>query len=184
MISIFDIFKVCIGPSSSHTVGPMKASLLFINKNKELKKINEINRIKIDLYGSLALTKSGHGTDIAIQLGLSGFEPETINPNKIEDIIRNIKTSGKIKLINGKNISFSPNKDIVMHKDKELPYHPNGMIITSYNSKNKIIYSEEYYSVGGGFVEVKSELDSKNKNSVKNIRFPNKFNNWNDLILS
>lgn len=181
MISIFDIFKVCIGPSSSHTVGPMKASLLFINKNKELKKINEINRIKIDLYGSLALTKSGHGTDIAIQLGLSGFEPETINPNKIEDIIRNIKTSGKIKLINGKNISFSPNKDIVMHKDKELPYHPNGMIITSYNSKNKIIYSEEYYSVGGGFVEVKSELDSKNKNSVKNIRFPNKFNNWNDL---
>ncbi len=181
MISVFDIFKVCIGPSSSHTVGPMKASLFFTQKNEELNKLNSINRIKIDLYGSLALTKTGHGTDIAIQLGLSGFDPKTINPNKIDEIIRNIKTSGKIKLSSNKSINFNSNKDIVMHKNKELPYHPNGMIITSYDSSGKVLYSEEYYSVGGGFVEIKSELDSKNNNNIKSVKFPNKFNNWNDL---
>ncbi len=181
MISVFDIFKVCIEPSSSHTVGPMKASLFFIQKNEELNKLNSINRIKIDLYGSLALTKTGHGTDIAIQLGLSGFDPKTINPNKIDEIIRNIKTSRKIKLSSNKSINFNSNKDIVMHKNKELPYHPNGMIITSYDSSSKVLYSEEYYSVGGGFVEIKSELDSKNNNNIKSVKFPNKFNNWNDL---
>lgn len=182
MISVFDIFKVCIGPSSSHTVGPMKASLFFIQKNEELNKLDKIDKIKVDLYGSLALTKSGHGTDIAIQLGLSGFDPKTINPNKIDEIIRNIKTSGKIKLSSSKHINFDANKDIIMHKNKELPYHPNGMIITSYDSSAKILYSEEYYSVGGGFVEIKSELESRdNNNDTKNIKFPNKFNNWNDL---
>lgn len=182
MISIFDIFKVGIGPSSSHTVGPMKASYSFINEIKNKFNINEVIKIKIDLYGSLALTKSGHGTDIALMLGLCGYTPNNVNPNEIDDIINSIKTHKKIKLYFEKDIDFDDDIDIVTHKTKELPYHPNGLIITAFDSKNNIVFTEEYYSVGGGFIETRDEILNKtNKINTTNTNIPYYFVSWREL---
>ncbi|MDR2778321.1 MAG: L-serine ammonia-lyase, partial [Rickettsiales bacterium] len=186
MISVFDIFKVCIGPSSSHTVGPMKAAFFFVEELHRKNRLNDVEKIEVDLYGSLALTKTGHGTDIAIQLGLAGFSPKTVDSEKIGEIIRNIRTSGKIKILNIKSINFSSAKHIVAHKTEALPYHPNGIIITAFDSGGGVIHSEEYYSVGGGFVEIKSEIVSMNGlktvgGDAEGTRFPNNFNRWSDL---
>lgn len=179
MISVFEIFKVGIGPSSSHTVGPMKAGLFFVKGIKN--KINLIEKIKIDLYGSLALTKSGHGTDIALILGLSGYSPETVQPNRIDKIINTIRNTKKIKIDFEKNIFFDEDIDIVTHKNEELSYHPNGLIITAYDKNENIIYTEEYYSIGGGFVEIGREIkDAKNiKNDAKKV--PYDFETWDEL---
>ncbi len=182
MISIFDIFKVGIGPSSSHTVGPMKAGLFFVEKIKE--KLEKVQNIKVDLYGSLALTKSGHGTDIALMLGLSGYSPETIKPNKIDNIIEKIRKDEKLKLNFKKVIEFDEDNDIITHKDKELPYHPNGLIITVYDKNKSVLEKEEYYSVGGGFVEIGEEIECKkeeykNKNITKEV--PYNFKSWQEL---
>lgn len=182
MISIFDIFKVGIGPSSSHTVGPMKAGYFFINEVKNKYNINKVQKIKIDLYGSLALTKSGHGTDIALMLGLCGYTPKDVEPNDIDKIIDNIRKTKKIKLNFEKDISFDEDVDILTHKTEELPYHPNGLIITAYDNKNKVIFLEEYYSVGGGFVETKDEISNKkNKKVSKDNNIPYDFASWEEL---
>jgi L-serine dehydratase len=181
MISTFDIFKIGIGPSSSHTVGPMKAGLFFAKKIGE--KINLVERIKIDLYGSLALTKSGHGTDIALMLGLCGYDSKLIKSNQISKIIDKIRKNKKIKINFKKDVKFDEDIDIVTHKTEELSYHPNGMIITVYDKNKNILFSEEYYSVGGGFIEIKSELkDSAGK--IENIiskKVPNDFDSWEKL---
>ncbi|GHU28419.1 L-serine dehydratase [Bacilli bacterium] len=183
MISVFDIFKVCIGPSSSHTVGPMKAAMFFVEEIQKQNYMGAVNKINVDLYGSLALTRTGHGTDIAIQLGLEGFNPKSIDTSKVNGIIRNIKTSGKLKILNKKSIEFSGIKNIITHKTKELPYHPNGMIITAFDVNGNILYSEEYYSVGGGFVEKKSDILLKNIVDLSGkTKFPYNFNSWNDLM--
>lgn len=182
MISIFDIFKIGIGPSSSHTVGPMKASYLFINEIKNKFNLDSVNRIKIDLYGSLALTKSGHGTDIALMLGLCGYTPKDVDPNEIDNIINNIRENKKIKLNFEKSVDFNEDIDITTHKTEELPYHPNGLIITAYDNKNDIIFTEEYYSVGGGFVETKDEISNKkNKKVSKDVNIPYDFISWGEL---
>ncbi len=183
MISIFDIFKIGIGPSSSHTVGPMKSGMFFINTIKEQYNINDITSVKVDLYGSLALTKSGHGTDIALMLGLSGFNPNDVDPNKIDEIIKNIRDTKKLKLNFEKEINFDDDIDIITHKTEELPYHPNGLIITAYNG-NKKIFSEEYYSVGGGFVETKEEITKRKVDNIvkKEENYPFKFNSWSELV--
>lgn len=179
MISIFDIFKIGIGPSSSHTVGPMKAGLFFSEKIKD--KLQQVSRVKVDLFGSLALTKSGHGTDIALMLGLSGYSPESVKPNKIEEIIDNIRAEGKLKINFKKAIDFDEYEDIITHKDKELPYHPNGLIITAYDKNKNVIYSEEYYSVGGGFVEIGEDIKNKNTKGKDNVKVPYDFNTWSEL---
>jgi L-serine dehydratase len=161
----------------------MKAALLFVEEIRRKNFLNRLNAIKIDLYGSLALTKTGHGTDVALQLGLCGFSPKNIDTSRINEIIRNIRTSGKIKILGEKTIGFTNAKDIKVHKSKELPHHPNGLIITAVDTAGKVIHSEEYYSVGGGFVETKDEIAKKN-DSCPNSRnkCPNNFNNWNDLV--
>ncbi|MDR1495087.1 MAG: L-serine ammonia-lyase, iron-sulfur-dependent, subunit alpha, partial [Rickettsiales bacterium] len=187
MISVFDIFKVCIGPSSSHTVGPMKAALFFVEEISRMNQLEKLVTIKVDLYGSLALTKTGHGTDIALQLGLCGLGPKTVDTDKIGEIIRNIKTSGKIKILGLKTIGFDSARHILAHRTETLPYHSNGIRITAWDITNEIIHSEEYYSVGGGFVEIKSEVlatgDSKNHMVGNKVsKTPNNFSNWNDLV--
>ena len=184
MISIFDMFKVGIGPSSSHTVGPMKAAMFFVNNEKF--KLEEATSVKVDLYGSLALTKSGHGTDIALMLGLSGYNPKDIDPNKIDEIIAKIRETKKLKLNFKKEIDFDDDEDIITHKTQELPYHPNGLIITAYNNGKKL-FSEEYYSVGGGFVETRDEMANK-RNGIITTPFPVKnkcpydFSSWSELV--
>lgn len=149
-ISTFDLFSIGIGPSSSHTVGPMRAARLFIKSVESF--LPQIERVKIDLYGSLALTGKGHATDIAILLGLEGETPEGVEPNQVQEKVRTIRNNQVLNFARSKKIPFHEAQDLLFHMDKQLPYHPNGMRFTIYNAEKKELASHVYYSVGGGFV--------------------------------
>lgn len=178
-ISTFDIFKIGIGPSSSHTFGPMRAGYDFVSNLQLNNKLKDVNHIKIELYGSLALTKDGHGTGIAIKLGLEGYKPETFKSSTLESIMEKIKTERKINLFQKQKIDFFES-DFVLFKDKELPYHPNGLILKAFDKNNELIHSEEYYSIGGGFIETKATISNPNKpKSTKQVRY--NFSTWAEL---
>lgn len=151
-ISIFELFKIGIGPSSSHTVGPMRASYLFVESLSKQKFFNEVSRIKVDLFGSLGATGKGHGSDKAIFLGLEGEQPDKVDPHIIPTKLQNIRNSKQVNLFQKKMISFNEDFDLIMHREESLPYHPNGMRFTAYNKEGETIRTNIYYSVGGGFV--------------------------------
>ncbi len=150
-ISVFDIFKIGIGPSSSHTLGPWKAALQCIAELKTKDVLTEVTKIQVLLYGSLAKTGVGHGTDLAVQLGLCGFQPEIFPPEDIQPTLRNIKEEQLLQFAGILPISFSPADDIIFLKDESLPYHPNALsfLITLKDGTN---LSTTFYSIGGGFV--------------------------------
>lgn len=151
-ISAFDLYSIGIGPSSSHTVGPMRAASLALLKCQEAGLLEKAGHIIVDLYGSLALTGKGHGTDIAIMLGLMGETPENIDPSTIPAKIENIRHNHRINLLGIQAIPFEDEGNIVFHFDKQLPYHPNGMRFILYDLGGKELSAQVYYSVGGGFV--------------------------------
>lgn len=151
-ISVFHLFSIGIGPSSSHTVGPMRAARQFvINLDKE-GILAKTHSIKVDLYGSLALTGKGHSTDLAILLGLEGNSPEGIDPNLVQSKVEQIRSSHIINLLGKQEVFFDEPKQLLFHYDKQLPFHPNGMRFHSYNETGKELKSEVFYSVGGGFI--------------------------------
>lgn len=152
-ISIFDLFSIGIGPSSSHTVGPMKAAHAFVEKlmcNREL--FNEVNRLHIELFGSLALTGRGHGTDSAVLNGLEGWLPDSVNPDDVVPRAKRIIKQRKLQLARKKNISFSEKTDLLFQQKKQLPLHTNGMRFTAFNTRDRVLSGEIYYSIGGGFI--------------------------------
>lgn len=151
-ISTFNLFSIGIGPSSSHTVGPMRAALLFIREVEKREDLSNVNRLKIDLYGSLALTGKGHATDIAVLLGLEGETPQEVDPNHVEERINAIRREKKLHLLKKKGVFFDEATDLLFHKDKQLPYHPNGMRFTALSEEGQELFSAVYYSVGGGFI--------------------------------
>lgn len=151
-ISAFDLFSIGIGPSSSHTVGPIRASRTFMEQVTARNLLTETSRLKVDLYGSLALTGKGHATDFAIMLGLTGETPEGVDPNLVHEKIEKIRSDQKMTLMGGHVIPFNEETDLLFHRDKQLPYHPNGMRFTIYSSAGDELLSLVYYSVGGGFV--------------------------------
>jgi len=146
-ISVFDLFSIGIGPSSSHTVGPIRAAHKFAENLDVVP-----TAVKVDLYGSLALTGEGHGTDIAILLGLQGETPENIDPDQIPKIIQKIRNDHELNLMGKHPISFVESSHLLFHKEKQLPYHPNGMKFTAYDEDGKELENQIYYSVGGGFI--------------------------------
>jgi L-serine dehydratase len=149
-ISVFNLFSIGVGPSSSHTVGPMRAALQFALILRH--RLNEVSKVVVDLYGSLALTGKGHSTDLAILLGLEGNTPEGVDPNVIASIIENIRQLKKLNLVGEHSIVFEENQHLIFHFDKQLPYHPNGMRFRAFNSQGKEIVQKVFYSVGGGFI--------------------------------
>ncbi|MEX2123121.1 MAG: L-serine ammonia-lyase [Woeseia sp.] len=149
-ISIFDIFKVGVGPSSSHTVGPMKAAREFVLNLTGLPQ--PARRIAVRLYGSLALTGKGHGTDSAVLLGLSGYTPETLDPDLVEGLLRAIYAEKKLRVPAIGDIAFDPQEDLVFEYDEVLPRHTNGMRFTAFDAAGKVLQSDDYYSLGGGFI--------------------------------
>jgi L-serine dehydratase len=165
IISVFDMLKIGIGPSSSHTLGPWKAANKFLTSLKI--PLQSITCIRIELFGSLSLTGKGHATDVAIVMGLTGEMPEEIEPKKIPLSLAEIKTTGKLKLNFEKEIPFSFEENIIFHK-YFLPFHPNGLRFTASTLGEEI--SETYYSIGGGFI------CTENENSVqkhlKTIPYP------------
>lgn len=151
-ISVFQLFSIGIGPSSSHTVGPMRAARQFVLNLDKLQLIPKIHHVKVDLYGSLALTGKGHGTDLAILLGLEGQTPENTDPNLIQPTLEQIRNHKELNLLGKIKIPFEEDKSLLFHFDKQLPYHPNGMRFTAYNSHHKELLVQIFYSVGGGFI--------------------------------
>ncbi len=151
-ISVFEIIKIGIGPSSSHTMGPWKAALLFLEFLKSEHLFDKTQRIKIILYGSLAKTGKGHGTDLAACLGLTGQNYETINTETVNSIFDAIKKDKKIIHIDHKTFAFDYEKDIVFNFKESLPQHPNGINFSAFDEEENLINSKNYFSVGGGFV--------------------------------
>jgi L-serine dehydratase len=149
-ISIFDIFKIGIGPSSSHTVGPMKAALAFVHELEE--KASDVASIEVSLHGSLAWTGKGHGTDSAILLGLSGLAPDTIDPDSTDDRLRTIHAEKRLVIPSVGEIDFDPQVNLVFDYETELPRHTNGMKFRAMSDSGELISEQLYYSLGGGFI--------------------------------
>src|SRR3970040_657775 len=164
-ISVFDMLKIGVGPSSSHTLGPWRAAERFLKELRSEKLIETVSRIKTDLYGSLSLTGKGHATDLAVMLGLSGQDPEYIPIENIDGIIRSIQDKTQINLGNEFTIPFDISKDIIFNKEF-LPFHSNGMTFTAY-SNDKKVFSATYYSIGGGFVVKEERINAKKKIKIK-----------------
>jgi len=151
-ISVFDLFKIGIGPSSSHTVGPMVAANRFVKGLQLHEDKLSVCRIKVELLGSLGATGRGHGSDKAILLGLQGAHPRTVDVTTIESTLQNIRALKQITLPDGTTLQFDEGSDLVMHKRKSLPFHPNGMVFTASNADKQPVYARTFFSVGGGFV--------------------------------
>lgn len=149
MLSVFDVFSIGIGPSSSHTVGPMKAAFDFAQSLGDA--LHNVTHIHIELFGSLGQTGIGHGTGKAIILGLSGFQPEQIEIDIVERIIKNVTDTGHLNVLQNHRIPFQQSEAILFHRRKTLPQHSNALTISAFNG-DKLISSETYYSVGGGII--------------------------------
>ncbi len=178
-ISVFDMLKIGVGPSSSHTLGPWRAAERFLEELKDEAILDDITRVKVDLYGSLSLTGKGHATDLAVMLGLSGQDPEYIPVEDIAGIIKKIETTNEINLGNQKVIPFFFLQDIVFNKDF-LPFHANGLKFTAYKSDDSE-YESTFYSIGGGFVVKEERTNAKLKEVIK-CAFPYPIQNAAELL--
>jgi L-serine dehydratase len=180
-ISVFDLFSIGIGPSSSHTVGPMRAAKAFVDLLKQKELLNKITQVKVELYGSLALTGKGHGTDIAILLGLEGHTPEDIEPDYVQPRVAEIRQHHQLNLAGIQLISFKEKEDLLFHKDQLLPMHSNGMCFSAYNYENNLIDSRVYYSVGGGFI-VDSASFNRTESNTEEESVPYPFTSGAELL--
>jgi L-serine dehydratase len=184
-ISVFDMFKIGVGPSSSHTLGPWRAAGIFLTSLENRNILDEVISLEVLLYGSLAKTGVGHGTDIAVQLGLSGDDPVTFDVNNIDAKIRDIKAMKKILLAGKHEIDFDPNEDIEFLFNETLPYHPNALTFLA-ALKNGEHIAETYYSIGGGFVtrEVISEEKTQwnDGNAPAEVILPFPINDADELL--
>jgi len=150
-ISVFDIFKIGIGPSSSHTVGPMRAAMTFAGKLADQGLLGQSARLKVELFGSLGATGKGHGTDKAVLLGLEGESPDLIDPEIIPARLAAIRESGQLRVLQRRPVPFNEKTDLLFHR-KVLPFHSNGMRFSVYGTDGAELVQSDYYSVGGGFV--------------------------------
>lgn len=152
-VSTFDLFKIGIGPSSSHTVGPMRAACRFAHRwLAESGDLARTARVRAEVFGSLALTGRGHGTDKAVLMGLEGHWPNAIDPDVIPEALARIRGEKKIRLLGSHEIGFDEKHDLIMNKRQKLPFHTNGMRFTAFDADGATIATRDYYSVGGGFV--------------------------------
>ncbi|MBQ4833278.1 L-serine ammonia-lyase [Pseudoalteromonas sp. MMG010] len=165
MISAFDMFSVGIGPSSSHTVGPMRASRLFVNELTEQKLLTKVTNVKVELYGSLGQTGIGHGSGKAVILGLAGYDPETIDADAVEGILATIEQEQVIYLNKQQKANFPKQGAIIFHRRKTLPKHSNAMEIIASNEKD-VLFRKVYYSIGGGFIVSDEEFENEKQAAI------------------
>ncbi|MDA0151683.1 L-serine ammonia-lyase [Vibrio sp. Makdt] len=177
MLSIFDIYKIGVGPSSSHTNGPMIAGFHFTQLVEE--RITDVVRVQVDLYGSLSLTGIGHHTDRATILGLLGNKPDTIKISSANEAMRRAIDSGEMQLSGRHTIGFNYQTDMLFHEDN-LPLHENGMMITAFDNAGNVIIDETYYSIGGGFIATADELQNGTQTQVVEVPFP--FKNADEML--
>jgi L-serine dehydratase len=180
-VSVFELFKIGIGPSSSHTVGPMRAACTFVQRLEEAGVLQQTGRLQVTLFGSLAFTGRGHGTDKAVILGLSGQLPDSIDPDAIDAILQTIRADSAIALPGGHRLGFDEKKDLLFNKRKSLPHHSNGMRFTAFDAAGGVLLERDYYSVGGGFVV--SPGDAESDRIVKDqTPLPYEFKSGDELL--
>ncbi|GAB2614299.1 L-serine ammonia-lyase [Streptomyces capparidis] len=151
-ISVFDLFSVGIGPSSSHTVGPMRAARMFARRLEKEGALAETASVRAELYGSLGATGHGHGTPKAVLLGLAGHSPRTVDVEAADDEVARVRATGRLQLLGRHEIPFDEPTQLVLHRRRSLPYHANGMTLTALDASGTPLLEKTYYSVGGGFV--------------------------------
>jgi len=179
-LSVFDIFKVGIGPSSSHTMGPMRAAREFALGLERDGLLAQTEQIAVRLYGSLALTGAGHGTDRAVLAGLEGSDPETVDPDSIDPLLQRIRSTGRIQLLGKHEIAFDEPMQLLFMYHERLPRHSNGMRFTALAAGNQKLREEDYYSIGGGFVVRGDEAESHETSAHKPPPYP--FNSGAELL--
>jgi L-serine dehydratase len=160
-LSTFDVFKIGIGPSSSHTMGPMRAAREFATRLKSAGLLERTHEVVIRLYGSLALTGSGHGTDRAVLLGLMGEEPQTVDPDSMEPALQKVRSSGELVLLGQHPIRFDEPMQLLFMRAERLPRHTNGMRFSALDAAGARLCDEDYYSLGGGFIVRGDDLESE-----------------------
>lgn len=179
-VSVFNLFSIGIGPSSSHTVGPMKAANAFIQLLVKQGNLATTQRLTIELFGSLAFTGKGHGTDTAILLGLEANKPDTVDPEIIKPRAQAIIQHGKLNLNATQLIPFDAKQDLIFNFKDLLPAHTNGMRFTAYNQENQTLTTRVYYSIGGGFILDEEEVDHLPKEDSTPLPYP--FTSAKDLL--
>jgi L-serine dehydratase len=157
-LSVLDIFKIGLGPSSSHTMGPMNAARRFALDLQERGLLDQVRRVGAQLYGSLALTGKGHCTDRAVLLGLEGLDPATLDPAEIEPTLARQRTTQQLRLLGTHAVDFDEALDLLFHRDQVLPLHANGLRFSAFGAGDALLYREEFYSTGGGFIVRASEF--------------------------
>ena len=169
-LSVFDVFKIGIGPSSSHTMGPMTAAnaflALILSPDWPRPSGARVASLKVSLHGSLAYTGIGHGSDRAVVLGLTGETAETVDPDKMDDIVATVERTGRIHPSGHPEYRFQPREDLVLDKKTPLPGHANGMTFSAFDDSGRLLLRQVYYSIGGGFVVTDTELE-KMRNARK-----------------
>ncbi len=191
-LSVFDIFKIGVGPSSSHTMGPMTAAAMFLRDLRDGKSpvpgSGAPAALQCSLHGSLAFTGKGHSTDRAVILGLCGFEPATIDPDEAELALKRVEASGQVEPQGLGPLKFNPADDLVFDYDVSLPGHANGMVLRAFDARGALRYEETYYSIGGGFVLTAAELDDLDrspkglKSAKKQAGYPFPFGTARDML--
>jgi len=180
-LSVLDIFKVGLGPSSSHTMGPMNAARAFVADLVEEGLIERTARVGVQLYGSLALTGLGHCTDRAVLLGLEGHRPDAIEPDAIEPVLARIRGSSRLLLGGRREIDFDEPLDLLWHREQRLPLHTNGMRFTALDATGEVLHREEFYSTGGGFVARAAEF-GRPATAGATAQVPHPFQSAKDLL--
>lgn len=180
-LSIVDLFTIGIGPSSSHTVGPMRACYRFCQDLIAADLMSRTVSVRIDLFGSLALTGKGHGTDDAVLLGLSGHRPSLVEPDEITDFLDAIRANNLLNLGGCQPITFFESDHLIFNYEETLPEHPNALRVCAFNALGQIVYLQEYYSVGGGFVVSKSD-HNKTETSGEDVELPYPFSSGAQLL--
>ena len=184
-VSVFDLFKIGIGPSSSHTVGPMRAARMFVARLTHEGLLARTARVKSDLYGSLGATGKGHGSDKAVLLGLAGHEPDTVDIDKVPGELEAMRANRQVLLGGSQAIAFDEAADLVMHRRETLPFHANGMRFTAFDAAGTEIENRVYYSVGGGFVvsdEVAADGSKQKTIAPDTTVLPYPFHSGDDLL--
>lgn len=182
VISLFELFKIGVGPSSSHTVGPMLATLRFVQELEQRSSPDRtVERLQVELFGSLALTGLGHRTDRAVIAGLAGCHPQTVDPEMIDPLVEQVQQSGQLSWMGKHAVPFVIDRDLQFHRNTFLPQHPNALRCTASSTNGQTILSREYFSVGGGFVLADDELNSANSPAAS-ANYPYPFTSADELL--
>ncbi|WP_028358134.1 L-serine ammonia-lyase [Brackiella oedipodis] len=179
-LSIFDVFKIGVGPSSSHTVGPMIAAVRFVKELQQAQLLTQVQRVKVQLFGSLGSTGIGHGSDTAVITGLYGHMPDKIEPDLIPQLVKQTRETMSVNLLQAHKIDFDENTDLILNAFDSLPEHPNGMRCEAFDENGNVLLQREYFSIGGGFVVDKDELNADEPEAT--IEVPYAFKSSRNLL--